>query len=35
MGLLTKCLFIYFERKNGSKKDAYRRHSLSKKVAGR
>ena len=28
MGLLTKCLFIYLERKNGSKKDAYRRHSI-------
>ena len=28
MGLLTKCLFIYFERKNGSKKDAHRRHPI-------
>ena len=28
LGLLTKCLFIYFERKNGSKKDAHRRHPI-------
>lgn len=27
-GLLTKCLFIYFEEKNGSKKDAHRRHPI-------
>ena len=28
MGLLTKCLIIYYERKNGSKKDAHRRHPI-------
>ena len=28
MELLTKCVFIYFERKNGSKKDAHRRHPI-------
>lgn len=28
MGLLTKCLFIYSERKKGSKKDAHRRHPM-------
>ena len=28
LGLLTKCLFICFERKNGSKKDAHRRHLI-------
>ena len=28
LGLLTKCVFIYFERKNGSKKDAHRRHLI-------
>lgn len=27
-GLLTKCLFIYSERKKGSKKDAHRRHPM-------
>ena len=26
--LLTKCLTIYYERKNGSKKDAHRRHPI-------
>ena len=26
--LLTKCVFIYFEWKNGSKKDAHRRHPI-------
>ncbi len=26
MGLLTKCVFIYFERKKGNKKDAHWRH---------
>ena len=26
--LLTKCVFIYFERKNGSKKGAHRRHPI-------
>lgn len=28
VGLLTKCLIIYYERKNGSKKDAHRRHPI-------
>ncbi len=28
LGLLTKRLFIYFEWKNGSKKDAHRRHPI-------
>ncbi len=28
LGLLTKCLIIYYERKNGSKKDAHRRHPI-------
>ena len=28
LGLLTKCLFIYYERKNGSKKDALWRHPM-------
>ena len=28
VGLLTKCLSIYYERKNGSKKDAHRRHPI-------
>ena len=28
LGLLTKCLFIYSERKKGSKKDAHRRHPM-------
>ena len=28
MELLTKCLTIYYERKNGSKKDAHRRHPI-------
>ena len=28
LGLLTKCLFIYFKWKNGSKKDAHRRHPI-------
>ena len=28
LGLLTKCLSIYYERKNGSKKDAHRRHPI-------
>ena len=28
MGLLTKCVFIYFERKKGNKKDAHRRHPI-------
>ena len=28
MGLLIKCLFIYSERKKGSKKDAHRRHPI-------
>lgn len=28
VGLLTKCLFIYSERKKGSKKDAHRRHPM-------
>ena len=28
VGLLTKCLFIYFGRKNGSKKDAHWRHPI-------
>ena len=27
-GLLTKCLIIYYERENGNKKDAYRRHPV-------
>ena len=26
--LLTKCLIIYYERENGNKKDAYRRHPV-------
>ena len=28
LGLLTKCLFIYFKRKNGNKKDAHRHHPI-------
>ena len=28
LGLLTKCLIIYYERENGNKKDAYRRHPV-------
>ena len=28
VGLLTKCVFIYCERKNGNKKDAHRRHPM-------
>ena len=28
MGLLTKCVFIYFERKKGNKKDAHWRHPI-------
>ena len=28
LGLFTKCVFIYFERKKGNKKDAYRRHPM-------
>ena len=28
LGLLTKCLIIYYGRKNGNKKDAYRRHPI-------
>ena len=28
VGLLTKCLIIYYGRKNGNKKDAHRRHPI-------
>lgn len=28
MELLTRCLIIYYERKKGNKKDAYRRHPI-------